>query len=331
MNTTAVVPVDDLQPDEIRDARARLGPRIRTTPVLFWEDPVLAERLLPGTLAILKLELFQRTGSFKARGALLNADLLDASQRARGVTAISAGNHAIAVAFAAREVGTHAKVVMTASDNPLRVARARAFGAQVLIAPDVHRGFEWVAQIEREEGRTFLHPFEGRATALGTATLGLEFLEQCPDLEAIIVPIGGGGLAAGVASAVKALAPGVEVFGVEPVGADSMHRSFAAGCPQAIERVETIADSLGAPYALPVSFTLCRRHLDGLVKVTDTQLLEAMRLLAEGAKLAVEPAAAAATAALLGPLRARLAGRRVGLIVCGANIDAATLGSHLLV
>lgn len=108
-----------------------------------------------------------------------------------------------------------------------------------------------------------------------------------------------------------------------------MHRSFAAGSPQAIERVATIADSLGAPYALPISYALCRRHLDGLVRVSDAQLLEAMRLMAEGVKLAVEPAGAAATAALLGPLRERLAGKVVGLIVCGANIDAATLGARL--
>ena len=321
--------VEDLSADEIRDARARLGPRVLTTPVLEWEDPLLAEVVPAGTRIALKLELFQRTGSFKARGALLKTDLLSAEQKARGITAISAGNHAIAAAFAAREAGTHAKVVMTASASPLRVARVRAYGGEVVSAPDVHTGFEWVRRIAEEEGRTFLHPFEGRTTALGTATVALEFLEQCPDLEAIIVPIGGGGLAAGIAGAVKALAPQVLVYGVEPEGADSMHRSFAAGSPQSIERVATIADSLGAPFALPISYTLCRRNLDGLVLVSDAQLLAAMRLLAESAKLAVEPAAAAATAALLGPLRETLAGKRVGLIVCGANIDSATLAKRL--
>ena len=321
--------VEDLTANEIRDARARLGPRVLTTPVLQWEDPMLAARLPEGTRLALKLELFQRTGSFKARGALLNTDLLDEAQKQRGITAISAGNHAIAAAFAAREAGTHAKVVMTATANPLRVARVRSFGGEVVLAPDVHAGFALVRRIEEEEGRTLLHPFEGRTTALGTATLALEFLEQCPDLEAIVVPVGGGGLAAGVANAVKVLAPQVQVFGVEPEGADSMHRSFAAGSPQPIERVATIADSLGAPFALPISYTLCRRHLDALVKVTDEQLLEAMALLAESAKLAVEPAGAAATAALLGPLRERLAGKRVGLIVCGANIDSATLATRL--
>ena len=169
-----------------------------------------------------------------------------------------------------------------------------------------------------------VHPFEGRNTALGTATLGAEFLQQTPDLHAVIVPIGGGGLCAGVAAAVKILRPGCQVFGVEPVGADSMRRSFAAGSPQSIEKIATIADSLGAPYAMPITFGLCRRYVDELVLVTDDQIRDGMRALQEEAKLAVEPAGAAALAALLGPLRERLAGRRVGLIVCGANIDAAS-------
>lgn len=329
MNMPELLQVDDLTALEIETARAQLGERVLRTPVLTWEDPLFTTALPAGTRVDVKLELFQRTGSFKARAALLHADALDAAQRARGITAISAGNHAIAAAFAARSVGTHAKVVMTATASPIRVARVRAYGGEVVTAPDVHTGFEWVRRLEADEGRTLIHPFEGRRTALGTATLGLEFVEQCPDLEAVIVPIGGGGLAAGVAAAFHALAPHVAVYGVEPEGADSMHRSFAAGSPQSIERVATIADSLGAPFALPVSYALCRRHLAGLVRVTDVELLAAMRLLAEGLRLAVEPAAAAATAALLGPLRERLAGQRVGLIACGANLDATTLGRYL--
>ena len=159
--------------------------------------------------------------------------------------------------------------------------------------------------------------------------MGLELVEQAPDAEAVIVPIGGGGLCAGVASAVKQAKPGCRVFGVEPEGADSMRRSFDAGSPQKIEAVRTIADSLGAPHAAPYSFALCRRYLDDLVLVSDDALRRAMALLLSSAKLAVEPAGAAATAALCGPLRERLAGRRVALIVCGANIDAATFARHL--
>jgi threonine dehydratase len=156
-------------------------------------------------------------------------------------------------------------------------------------------------------------------------------MEQAPELDAVIVPIGGGGLCAGVAAAVKQLSPKTQVFGVEPVGADSMHRSFKAGSPQSIEAVRTIADSLGAPYALPYSFEMCRRFVDELVLVDDDQLRDSMRLLFTQAKLACEPAGAAATAALVNPLRSRLFGKRVGLIVCGSNIDPETFAKHLAI
>jgi threonine dehydratase len=249
---------------------------------------------------------------------------LSPGQLDRGVTAISAGNHAIAVAYAARALGAHAKVVMLKTANPLRVRLCRQYGAEVELANSIHAGFKRVGQIEKEEGRALIHPFEGLHTAIGTATLGHEFCEQVPDLDAVIVPIGGGGLCAGVAAAFKLLRPGCAVYGVEPRGADSMHRSFAAGEPQAIERVETIADSLGAPYAMPITFQLCRDNVDALCLVSDDELRAAMRLMQESCKLAVEPAGAAAMAALMGPLCEQLRGRRVGLVVCGSNIDAQT-------
>jgi threonine dehydratase len=248
---------------------------------------------------------------------------------ARGVTAVSAGNHAIAVAYAAKTLGTSAKVVMMKTANPYRVERCRSYGAEIVLAEDVHAAFETVRRIEKEEGRSFVHPYEGESTVLGPATLGLEWCRQAPDLDAIIVPVGGGGLAAGIACAVKQLRPGCQVFGVEPEGADSMHRSFAAGTPQPIERVATIADSLGAPFALPYSFALCRRFIDDLVLIDDDAMRRAMGLLFREMKLAVEPAGAAATAALCGPLRDRLAGKRVGVLVCGSNIDTATFARHL--
>jgi threonine dehydratase len=145
----------------------------------------------------------------------------------------------------------------------------------------------------------------------------------------VILPIGGGGLAAGISSAVKQLKPDCLVFGVEPEGADSMHRSFASGKPEAIDKVRTIADSLGAPHAAPYSFALCRRFIDELVKIDDDAMRRAMALLFREMKLAVEPAGAAATAALTGSLRARLQGKRVGAIVCGSNIDPESFGRHL--
>lgn len=314
-----------LTTDEIRAARQKLGTRVLTTPVHEWQGPVLAELLGSDTRVLLKLELLQRTGTFKPRGALLNMLNLPAEELARGVTAISAGNHAVAVAYAAQTLGTTAHVVMIKTANPLRVELCRRYGAELEFAETAHAGFERVREIERAERRAFIHPFEGRVTALGTATVGLEFCEQVPaPLDAVIVPVGGGGLCAGIASAVKAIWPGCAVYGVEPKGADSMHRSFVAGEPRSIERIATIADSLGAPYAAPITFELCRRNVDSIELVDDEELREAMRLMLREAKLAVEPAGAAAMAALVGPLRERLRGRRVGLIVCGSNIDAAT-------
>lgn len=316
-------------PEAIRATRERLGRRVLVTPVRRWEDEALTRALGPGTAVWLKEELFQRTGSFKPRAAL--AVMLDLAPEAlaRGVVTVSAGNHAMAVAYAARTMDTTAKVVMPKTANPFRVQRSRELGADVQLVEDVHQAFERVQQIVAEEGRTFVHPFEGPLTARGTGTLGLELLEQVGELDAVIVPIGGGGLCAGVAAAVKQLRPQCLVFGVEPEGADTMRRSFATGSPQAIDKVRTIADSLGAPHAAPYSFGLCRRYVDDLVLVSDDQMRAAMALLFASAKLAVEPAGAASTAALLGPLRGRLGGRGVGLIVCGANIDPATYTRHL--
>jgi threonine dehydratase len=310
--------------DEIRAARQQLGDRVVTTPVHEWEGSLRAEMLGAQTRVFLKLELLQRTGTFKARGALLNMLRLTPEELARGVTAISAGNHAVAVAYAAQSLGVNAKVVMIKTANALRVELCRKYGAEIEFAENAHAGFERVKQVEAEEGRAFIHPFEGMRTALGTATLGLEFCEQVAPLDAVIVPIGGGGLCAGVASAVKLSWPDCAVYGVEPTGADSMKRSLAAGEPRSIERVATIADSLGAPYAAPITFELCRRTVEDVVLVSDDEMRAAMRLMLREVKLAVEPAGASAMAALVGPLREKLRGRRVGLIVCGSNIDAAT-------
>lgn len=302
--------------EEIEQARAGFGDLIRETPVWEWR---------PGVF--LKLELWQHAGSFKPRGALLVMRALSPEQLARGVTVFSAGNHAMSVAYAAQVLGTTVKAVMPRTANLARVERCRAMGAEVVLVEDIHEALETTQAIERDEGRAFVHPFEGPGIALGTATLGMELCRQVPDLDAVVVPIGGGGLCAGVARAVKLIQPRCEVFGVEPEGADTMHRSFAAGEPVAIDKVRTIADSLGSPRAEPYSFALCKEHVDGLAMVSDDDLRAAMRLLFGEMKLAVEPAGAASTAALLGPLRERLEGKRVGLIVCGTNIDPATFSA----
>ncbi len=309
-------------------ARQHLGTRVRETPVWRWRGREIDALLGPETEVMLKLELMQYAGTFKPRGALLNILAQPTSALERGVTAVSAGNHAIAVGYAAKNLGVRAKVVMIETANAARIAACEAYGAELVMAGNAHLAFEEVRRIEREEGRFFVHPFEGPETVLGTATVGWELGHQVPNLDAVIIPIGGGGLCAGVATAIKQLQPSCQIFGVEPQGADSMHRSFAAGKPQSIEAVQTIADSLGAPYAAPYTFALCRRFVDELVIIDDGAMRRAMGLIFREMKLAVEPAAAAATAALCGPLAERLRGRRVGVIVCGSNIDGATFFSQ---
>ena len=325
--------VPELSLDEIRRAHERLAPMVRLTPVWNWDSDATRAALPGGTDVVLKLELLQHGGSFKPRGALSVMLTLDDAARARGVTAVSAGNHAIAVAYAARVIGTTAKVVVPRSASPVRIAMCRAYGGEVVLVDDVHEAFAMVREIEASEGRTFVHPFEGPLTALGTATLGFEFASQAATvgapLDALIVPIGGGGLAAGMAAAAKQGWPTCEVFGVEPEGADTMHRSFQSGIPETLDKVRTIADSLGAPHSAPYSLGICRKFVDEVVLVDDDAICRAMSLLYQDLKLAPEPAGASATAALLGPLRARLAGKRVGVIVCGGNIDIATFSQYV--
>jgi len=321
---------DDTTPPslpEIEALRARLGDLIRRTPTWHWRSLAIEE--LDLSSVHLKLELRQYTGTFKPRGALANMLELSQDQLARGVTSVSAGNHAIATSYAAKVLGSSAKVVMPRNANPARVDACRKFGGEVVLVDDVHQAFAKTKEIEQQEGRAFIHPFEGRHTTMGTATVGLEFCQQVPNLDLVVVPIGGGGLCAGVASAVKQINPNCTVVGVEPEGANSMHRSFAAGSPQSIEAVRTIADSLGAPHAAPYTFSVCRRFVDRLVMVDDSALCRAMHLLFSDAKLAVEPAGAASTAALIGPLREDVKGLNVGLILCGTNIDHRTYSEHL--
>jgi len=319
--------------EAIRANRARLGDLIVTTPIRLLVDDAVGAAVGDSTLLWLKEELFQRTGSFKPRGALSVMLDLDPASLARGVTGVSAGNHAISLGYCARILGSTAKVVMPKSANPFRVQVCRELGATVVFVDNVHDAFDRVKEIEANEGRTFVHPYEGPKTALGTASVGLEFVDQVAaaggSLDAVIVAAGGGGLTGGVACAVKQMSPGTAVFVVEPEGADSLSRSFRAGSPQSIEAVRTIADSLGAPRCEPYSFALNRQFVDEVVLVDDDQIRNAMRLLFRSAKLAVEPAGAAALAALMYPLRNRLDGKSVGVVVCGANIDPETFSTHI--
>jgi threonine dehydratase len=294
-----------------------------------WRTDALRELIAPGTDVYLKLELFQHTGTFKLRGALMSIEALTPEARRAGIAAMSGGNHAIAVAYAARLHGISAKVVMPRTASPVRRDRCIAYGAEVIQTENIQEAFERVQQVARTEGRSIVHPFEGEQIALGTGTLGLEICEQLPGVDVVIVPVGGGGLAAGVACAIKQLEAQCHVHGIEPTGAPSLHASLEKGEPVTLAKIATIADSLASPLALPYSFALCRRFLDGVSLVSDDELRRAMALLFAEMKLAVEPAAAAATAGLLGPLREACAGKRVCIIVCGSNIDVSLLAMHI--
>jgi threonine dehydratase len=314
--------------EEIRALRDRLTEQALRTPVV--RCPAIESELGDDTEVFAKLEFLQRTGTFKARGALATLYALTNKELEKGVTAVSAGNHAIATAFAAQAVGTTAKVVMIHTANPSRVAACESYGAEVVMADDVHQAFEVAQKIRDEEGRFFVHPFEGRSVALGTGTVGLEICEQIEKIDALIIPVGGGGLVGGISNAVKQLCPDVEIIGVEPEGADSMHRSFASGKPESIAKVTTIADSLGAPFAMPYSFELTRRNVDRLAMIDDQQIRNTMGFLFQSMNIAVEPACAATTAALLGPLRDSLQGKRVVLLMCGSNIDWDTFSRQVI-
>jgi len=315
--------------DAIQECRARLGDRIVTTPIHTWRGPKISALVGTGIEVVVKLELLQVTGSFKPRGALNVIGALSAQELARGVVAASGGNHAVAVAYAAQSVGTSAKVVMPRAASSARIELAKIYGAEVELAADIAAVYARTEEIVAAEGRALVHPFEGPLTAQGTATVALEFSQQAGPLDAVIVPIGGGGLCGGMAAAFKQLQPNCRIIGVEPVGADSMTRSLAVGHPIRLDKVTTIADSLGAPMALPYSFALCRDFVDELVLVDNSQMQQAMRLLFEEMKLAVEPACAASSAALCGPLKGRFTGGRIGLLACGTNIDGATFSRHL--
>jgi len=314
---------------QMRAAAKTLAPHVIATPIQSWQGVELEARLGAQTKVFLKLELFQRTGTFKVRAAMLNVLALSEEERQHGVTAVSAGNHAIAVACAAQRVGVSAKVVMLGTASALRNAAARSYGAEVIISTDGRTAFALADEIRAAERRTFIHPFDGLNVVLGTSGVGIEFLDQVPDLDAVVVAIGGGGLMAGVAAAVKQMKPGCRVFGVEPLGADVMSRSFRAAAPQRMEHIDTIADSLAPPMTTQGTYDLCRRFVDEIVTVSDAEICAALALLFREAKLAVEPAGAAAAAAALGPLAARLRGARTGIVVCGANIDSESFYRYL--
>jgi threonine dehydratase len=317
------------RPDEFEGIAARIAPYVLRTPAVRWASERLSRALGGTTQVWAKLELFQHTGTFKARGAIAN--VLDIPEHAigRGLTTVSGGNHAIAVAYAARCRGTSAKVVMMSTANVARIEAARALGAEVLLTDRAEDGFAMAHGFEAAEGRTYVHGFDGPNVTLATGTLAMEFLHDAGELDAIIVPVGGGGLSSGIAAFAKQHQPSCRVFGVQPAAAGAMLDSLQAGRALSTDRMATIADSLASPKVGPFSLAMAQRFLDEVVTVSEDELAAAVAVLFADMKLAVEPAAAASTAALLGPLRERVRGMRVGVIVCGSNIDWDTYASNL--
>jgi threonine dehydratase len=276
-----------------------------------------------GPDAFLKAELFQKTGSFKPRGVLTKLASLSAEEKARGIIAISAGNHAQAAAWGAAQEGIDALVVMWRDASEAKAAAARGYGAAVdQEAADPHGAFERLALLLEETGRTLVHPFDDPFTIAGQGTVGLEILEDLPDVETIVVPIGGGGLISGVAIAAAGRA---RVIGVEPERSTALHSALAAGEPVDVTPT-SIADGLNAPYAGHAALEVAQEHVEAVVLVSEEEIEDGFRFLYERAKLACEPAGAAAVAAVLA---GKVEGGRIVCIVSGGNVAAQTAAAIL--
>lgn len=303
--------------DDIRQAAQELEGRIHRTPVVT--SSALNERF--GADLVLKAELFQKTGSFKVRGLLTKLLRLTAAERERGVITVSAGNAAGALAWAARNAGVPATVVMARTAVQAKIDAARGYGATVeLVEGDLMGQYE---RIKDERELTGVHPFDDEDVITGHASLGLELLEDRPDLGTVLVPVGGGGLVSGVATALKLVKPGIRVIGIEPERADVVSRSLEAGEPQKLPTARSIADGLAAPVCGTRNFPLIQQYVDEVVRVTEESLLAATRLVMSRTKLALEPAAAAPFAALLED-KIQLDGV-CATIVSGGNLDVSKL------
>ena len=306
---------------EIERAAEQLQGRIVDTPSITLNSDRIHEHLPSGSTVSMKMELFQQAGSFKARGVLLAIDAMSQEQKQAGVTAVSAGNHALAVSWGAKNAGLSAKVVMPKTADSIRVEGCRALGADVVLMDDVAQAFAEANRLVEDEGRTMLHPFESPFMVLGAATCGLEFIRAHPRLDVVLVPIGGGGLISGMSSAIKQIKPDCTIIGVEPFGADAMWQSFETGAPVTLDKVDTIADSLGAPLSLPDTYGITRQYADRVLRLNDDAMRDAMKVLYDGLKIVAEPACAATLAAVMGPLKGELEGKTVGIIACGSNIS----------
>jgi threonine dehydratase len=318
--------------DDIHAAAERVAPHVHRTPLLssatagWFIESATGVPIADGRLFI-KAEHLQKTGSFKARGMANRIAGLDPEERTRGAITLSAGNAGQAYAWAGREAGVPVTVVMPATANPTKVAACRGYGAEVVLEGE-HVG-EAILALERvrtERGLTYVHPFNDPAVIAGHGTAGLELLDDLPDVDVVVVGIGGGGLISGIATALKERRPAVRVYGVEPRDAAAMTVAFEAGRPVTIEP-RTVADGLAAPFAGDLTLATCRRYLDGIVLLDDAEILSGVRFALERTKQALEPAGAAALAALLHGRIPLGAGERVAVVASGGNLDISRLGA----
>ncbi|MGH7709914.1 MAG: threonine ammonia-lyase [Gemmatimonadaceae bacterium] len=275
----------------------------------------------------LKLELFQKTGSFKPRGVLTALAALDQSARSRGVISLSAGNHAQALAWGAASLGIRSTIVMPSSAQQSKVDATRGYGGDVVLTDaDL---LETCLTIQRERDLTLVHPFDDQHVIAGQGTVGMELVDDLPNVDVVVVACGGGGLLSGVAAAVKLRRPSARVIGVEPEGASAMSQSVERGVPVRLDRLETIADGLAAPFAGRLNLAHVQAYVDLMLVVSDEDIIAALGMLVERCKVVPEPAGAAAVAPLLTGALTTEPGVNVACIICGGNIDRQRLKSLL--
>lgn len=302
--------------EDIRQAATRISDYVKRTPLEY--SVTLSERL--GANVFVKYELFQKTGAFKPRGAFNKLLSMTDEERARGVVAVSGGNHAQAVAFAAQALGVDAVIAMPDNTPQNYLDATRGYGATVDLQPTIAAAFDRVKEYEAE-GRVFVHPFDDPVVIAGQGTVGLEILEDVPDVTDIVVSIGGGGLATGVAMAVKEARPNAKIWGVETVGADAMSQAIAAGEVVTLPAITSIAKTLGAPYVSQLTLDLTRELIESVTVVTDTEAVEALQFIAERLKVLTEPSASC-TLAAADQLKSNFTpDSRVVLIFCGGNVS----------
>ena len=311
--------------DDVRAARERIAGRLHRTPLL--SSRTLSEAV--GSEVHLKAELLQRTGSFKPRGVLNKLATLSDDEKRRGVISISAGNHAQALAYASAVEGIDALVVMWQTASPMKIAAARGYGATIdTQAPDIPSAFERLDELIAETGRTLVHPYDDPLVMAGQGTVGLEIVEDLPDVEVVLVQVGGGGLVSGIATAVKGMRPNARVVAVEPERSPALHESLKAGEPVTVE-AKSIADGLNGPYAGANCVRVCSDLGVESVLVSEDALEQAFRFVYGRVKLACEVAGAATTAALLEGKVELEPGQKVAAVVSGGNVAAQTAAAIL--